>query len=161
MLGLFEKILRELRLLVLNRVEKTDAPNRMYGTDASGNQKLYGIDSFGQRIVKYELTGQMDGAKQTFDIDPNIKSGMATLLRYGLLTFDEGDYVINASAHTLTTLFDKPPDGLNGRRLILVVNGDDSLGGSIITPAGVGIDGFNPDNFKDLVDKWKLEGYWT
>jgi len=156
MIGLIARIFWSMCVLFGRKVDRTSTPDQIYGTNVFGKPTTYNKDSFGSKLYKYELTGQMDGTKQVFDIDPGIKTGMATILRYGLLTFDEGDYIIDTVAHTLTTKFDSPPDNNDGRRLILVVNGDDSLGGS---STGGGTCTCDAD-FSELIDILTKEGYY-
>jgi len=92
--------------------------------DEKGN-----VDIKGLIPVKFNLTSQMDGVTQTFDIDESIVEGTHTVLYYSGVRFEiPYNYTIDYDAHTLTTLFDNAPDNLKNRRLILVAFIDDSTG---------------------------------
>jgi hypothetical protein len=73
--------------------------------------------------VTYDLTSQLDGMKTVFTIDESIDSTDYIAVYYGGLRLTLGvNYTVDTSAHTLTYL-GTPPDTLENRHLILIVNG--------------------------------------
>ena len=107
------------------RVKKTTDSSVVYGTNDKGEPTTYELSELGGKLVKYNLTPQLDGIKTTFSIDEVITGSMATFITYMGLRYEIGDfYTIDATAHTLTTKFDSPLDKNEGRRLYLYVGGD-------------------------------------
>jgi len=108
-----------------DRLKKSAEPNIIYGTDYLGNQTVYDKDEITNTLVKYNLTSQLDGETQTFDIDESITNNVKTFITYQGLRFELGyHYAIDYVNHTLTTLFDNAPDSDNGRMLFLYVGND-------------------------------------
>ena len=142
-----------------NRVKSTSNPKVVYGTDNLGNPAFYELDSFKSRLVRYNLTGAMDGITQTFDIDESITSDMDTFITYMGVRFEKTyHYTIDDEAHTLTTKFENAPDKLDGRMLFLFVGSDVAgVGGEIfdVTVNGVSVvdGGIANITIPDSIDK--------
>jgi len=110
-----------------DRLKKSAEPNIIYGTDYLGNQTVYDKDEITNTLVKYNLTSQLDGETQTFDIDESITNNVKTFITYQGLRFEVGyHYTIDYVNHTLTTQFENAPDSDNGRMLFLYVGNDSS-----------------------------------
>lgn len=76
-----------------NKLDKTTTPLRLYGTDSSGNQKLYSIDEFEQEIANVP-SKQMTITKLGADIITNING--KSLLGSGY------DYISSTGYYTIT-----------------------------------------------------------
>ena len=72
-------------------------------------------------IVEYDLTSQLDGVKDTFNIDSSITNTTSIALYYAGQRLVNGiNYTVDYTSHTITVDFDIPLDSLNNRCLILV-----------------------------------------
>ena len=72
--------------------------------------------------IKYDLTDQMDGVTQVFNIDESITENHLVLMEYGGQVQNEGtNFTVNCTNHTLTTLFPEPPDATDNRKLTILV----------------------------------------
>jgi len=86
----------------------------------------------GNALVKFNLTGQMDGITKTFAIDESITEGTDTFITYSGVRYEIGfHYTINYVNHTLTTLFVNPPNSNKGRMLWLYAGSDVASGGGL------------------------------
>jgi len=128
-----ERLFTAIDLKADDRVKKTVSPKVVYGTDNMGSPKLYDLDSLKGQIVRFNLTGQMDGETQTFIIDESITSETDTFITYQGIRFEKGyHYTIDYVTHELTTMFENPPDSDNGRMLFLFSGSDVSgISGSV------------------------------
>lgn len=81
--------------------------------------------------VIYDITGQLDGTKQTFVISKTITPDKSLLVFYaGQLLLKDVNYTVDYDKHTLTTLFPEPPDSLEDKHLVLIT-------GDVSTPSVV------------------------
>lgn len=72
--------------------------------------------------VTYDLTNQLNGNKQTFNIDASITPDKSMLVFYaGQLLLENVNYTVNYTNHTIKTLFDEAPDSDEDRHLVVIV----------------------------------------
>ncbi|MBQ2639150.1 MAG: hypothetical protein IJF92_00070 [Bacilli bacterium] len=70
----------------------------------------------------YDLTSQIDGTTQIFNIDSNIKSTDTILAFYaGQHLIEDVNYEVDYDNHTLTTLLDEAPNTRENKHLYLIV----------------------------------------
>jgi len=82
--------------------------------------------------VEYNLTSQMDGVKQVFNIDASITASTQVAVYYAGQRLIKGtNYTLDFVGHKMTTLFANPPTSDSSRTLVLITGGNTA---SIVAP---------------------------
>lgn len=104
------------------------------------------VDNINSTNIAYDLTDQLDGVTQEFDIDPSIDETKSMILFYAGQYLVRGvNYTVDFTNSTITTLFDEAPDADENRHLTLVV-GNTTITDAVQTVAGDMVDNTDPAN---------------
>ena len=108
---------------------------------------------------EFDLTSQIDGVTNTFNIDASITANTPILVNYAGQTLVLGtNYTIDFVAHTITILSETPIDSLNNRRLILYATntGFGSQGEVVVQTSGTWT--INDESLSSQSARWVKQG---
>lgn len=126
----------------------------------NGNLEVI-VDAYTRTNVQYDLTNQLDGVKQVFDIPAVVTNDRSILVFYaGQLLVEGVNYTIDFDNCKLRTYLETPPEKGEDRHLILIVGNIETTPPTVRTVTGIEpglVDNSDPLNPVILHDDTKLD----